>query len=92
MLRGEEAHRVRSADVQDRERVEREFTFHAPRDAVDVEKHEAVNAQMKETARLLVEVVPAGRERALMLTKLQEARMWANAGLAVARAKEESDE
>ena len=35
--------------------------------------------------RLINEHVPAGRERSLAITKLQECRMWANAGIVLVR-------
>lgn len=46
-------------------------------------KHAFVRLQFITLARRLVNIVPPGREQALMLTALQEASMWANAGIAM---------
>jgi hypothetical protein len=45
--------------------------------------HAAVRRVFMDTAHALVTLVPHGREQALMLTALQEASMWANAGVAM---------
>lgn len=47
--------------------------------------HERVRGLFLDVAVELDEMLPGGREKALMLTKLQEAAMWANAGLAMTR-------
>ena len=44
--------------------------------------HDRVRAVIGETAVNIALLVPAGRHRALALTALQEAMMWANAGVA----------
>lgn len=46
-------------------------------------QHALVRKTFISAATLLVGMVPAGREQALMLTALQEAAMWANAGVAM---------
>jgi hypothetical protein len=45
-------------------------------------KHDAVRKLIERASVELLEHVPAGREQATALTKLQEAGMWANAGVA----------
>lgn len=63
-------------------RVMRDFKYHPP----TPEKaglHAEVNDLFARCAERVLEVVPEGRELALVLTKLQEARMWANAGIAL---------
>lgn len=37
------------------------------------------------TEEAIMRLVPEGRERALAITKLQECRMWANAGIVLVR-------
>lgn len=66
------------ADVQD---IKNRFGFHP---ATDETKplHQEVRALFVETATKLNELVPAGREQALVLTSLEEASFWANAGIA----------
>lgn len=57
------------------------FRFH-PATPETATRHEAVRSQMELTAAALAATVPPGRHRALMLTALQEATMWANAAIA----------
>lgn len=57
------------------------FNFHPATD-VTGPKHDLVRRLLRESAQVLVEQVPAGRELALALTSLEEAMMWANAGIA----------
>lgn len=57
-----------------------EARFRANGDAWDV--HAEVRTLLSEVARELVVRVPDGREKSLMLTKLEEAMFWANAGIA----------
>jgi len=45
-------------------------------------KHEAVNQLLFETAVALVNLTPAGRNHALLLTHLEDARMRANSAIA----------
>lgn len=45
--------------------------------------HAAIRQEFIRFAEILMHVVPAGREQALVLTKLQEASMWANAAVAM---------
>lgn len=63
------------------ERINSDFSYHPATD-VTGPQHEAVRGLVKAVALQLVEVVPVGRERSLMLTHLEEAMMWANAGIA----------
>lgn len=43
---------------------------------------EAVRSALKDAYDVILAHVPAGRERALAITKLEEASMWANKGIA----------
>ena len=45
------------------------------------ERCQRIRGKAKELAELIREVCPAGRERSLAFTKLEEASFWANAGI-----------
>ncbi|SKM81285.1 Uncharacterised protein [Mycobacteroides abscessus subsp. massiliense] len=70
-----------TADINNR------FDYHRPSDA-KVQVHEAVRTGASALAHQLDAVLPPGREKALAMTKLEEALMWANA--AIARTPEDS--
>ncbi|MFO0898959.1 MAG: hypothetical protein U0836_16165 [Pirellulales bacterium] len=61
--------------------MERRFTYHKP-GGDQTERYQAMRGYAREYALMLVRCVPDSRERALALTKLEEAVMWANAGIA----------
>jgi hypothetical protein len=45
--------------------------------------HRELREDFTHVAEMVIRKVPAGRERSLALTALQEALMWANAGVAI---------
>lgn len=57
------------------------FGFHPTTDETR-EKHQRVREAFIDLACELDEMLPAGRESALVLTHLQQASMWANAAIA----------
>lgn len=57
------------------------FKYHAPRPG-QAETYQAILDKVKELAIVLNAWVPDGREKSLAITKLEEAVMWANAGIA----------
>jgi hypothetical protein len=61
------------------------FNYHPPKGADDKTRHEKTRNVLMEVTVFLCEVVPEGRERAMALTKIEEAMFWANAGIARAR-------
>jgi hypothetical protein len=61
--------------------LENTFRYHAPK-ADQPAKYEALRAKAKELAALILESVPDSRERSIALTKVEEASMWSNAGIA----------
>lgn len=63
-------------------RVAEDFKYHPPT-PLKLPLHQDVNALFQGCAERLLELVPEGRELSLALTKLQEARMWSNAGIAL---------
>lgn len=64
-----------------RKDIERRFRYHKP-DARRLEMHEAINKVMIHTALVVTANTPGSREQSLAITKLEEARMWANAAIA----------
>ena len=68
-------------EVEDQERVERDFTYHAPK-AGQPEKYQILRDKAKDLAGEIHMLCPKSRERSSALTKLEEAVMWANAAIA----------
>lgn len=64
-----------------RSQIENNFTYHAPK-GNQPERYEALRAKAKEFAIYLAGEVPPSRELSLALTNLEQAVMWANAGIA----------
>ena len=62
-------------------KIENNFTYHAPTEITKL-KYETIRSNAKELATLISDLVPDSREKSLALTKLEEAVMWANAGIA----------
>jgi hypothetical protein len=57
------------------------FTYHKP-EGSQPERYVAIRDKAKELAELIAQTSHESREQSLALTKLQEAVMWANAGIA----------
>ena len=64
-----------------KEEIENRFTYHAPKPG-QPEIYQDIRTLAKELALDINEFVPEGREKSLAFTKLEEAVMWANAGIA----------
>lgn len=58
------------------------FDYHRPKDMETVSKHEEIRYQCEFLTRKFASLVPESRELALAITKVEEAMMWANAGIA----------
>lgn len=67
--------------------LKRRFTFH-PADGKTGAVHDSVRESVHGCAQDLCELVPPGRELSCVLTALEEAMMWGNAGVARAAADE----
>ena len=67
--------------------IENRFRYHKP-DADRVTRHATVTEVLIETAKKIRDLTPAGRGQAVALTKLEEARMWANMAIATATVPE----
>lgn len=61
-------------------RIMNDFTYHKP-DAAAVDKMRQIRAHARHLAKMIGELVPAGREQASALTRLEESIMHANAGI-----------
>lgn len=57
------------------------FTYHPPT-ADQVVDYERIRAEARDFVETLVDLVPPSRELSLAITKIREAVMWANAGIA----------
>lgn len=64
------------------ENINHRFSHHPPKNPEIVQIHESVREELRATANYLDQVLPEGREKALAITKLEEALMWANAAIA----------
>lgn len=62
-------------------RIENDFTYHKP-PAEIAQNFVILREKAKELAHLFDKLVPAGREQSSALTRLEEAVMHANAGIA----------
>ncbi|QFG08629.1 hypothetical protein PBI_VANISOA_48 [Mycobacterium phage Vanisoa] len=58
------------------------FAFHAATTAEKKAEHGTVRTTIADAAHELDALVPPGREKALAITKLEEAMFWANAAIA----------
>ena len=56
--------------------------WHPPKDQSVAEVHANIRRVINETISNFNNNVPEGREKDLAITKLEEAMMWANAGIA----------
>jgi hypothetical protein len=68
-------------DAKERKRLLEVFTYHAPK-GDQVQRYAALRAEAYSLACQIAELTPPGRERALALTKLEEAVFFANAAIA----------
>lgn len=64
--------------------LEKRFTWHPPKDQSVALKHAEARIVLRTAAEKIVALMPPGseRERATAITKIEEAMMWANAGIA----------
>jgi hypothetical protein len=66
--------------------IEHRFAFHAATTQEKRDEHTSVRQQCRQLADALNEALPEGREKAVVVTKLEEVMFWANAAIARANA------
>lgn len=59
----------------------RSFQYHAPTPD-QVERYPLIREKAHELAQLIVQLSPPSREQSLAITHVEDAVMWANAGIA----------
>jgi NAD(P)H-dependent flavin oxidoreductase YrpB (nitropropane dioxygenase family) len=62
--------------------IENRFSFHPANTDEQRQQHESVRAACRTLAHLWSGSLPEGREKAVAITKLEEAMFWANAAIA----------
>lgn len=62
--------------------ISHDFGYHPPKGIERTRQHEDVRAELAFTAKVMDRLLPPGREKALVRTKLEEAMFWANAAVA----------
>lgn len=62
--------------------IEHRFDFHPATTEEKQSEHTSVRETLKNAALWVDEKVPDGREKALAITKMEEAMFWANAAIA----------
>ena len=63
------------------DQIENSFTYHAPK-GTQQERYVMLRDNAKQLAFDILTAVPSSREQSLAITKLEEAIMWANKGIA----------
>jgi len=63
------------------EKINNIFTYHAPK-GDQTERYELIRNKAKEIYTLINDNCKDSREKSLAFTKIEEAVMWANAGIA----------
>lgn len=61
--------------------LDKRFTYHTPK-ADQPQRYTELRQVAHDLAKRICREVPPSRERSLAITKLEEAIMWANAGIA----------
>jgi len=69
---------TKKPEIQD---IENRFRHHPPTGNKGAQ-HEAVRGDLERLAKKFQKTLPDGREKSLVLTKLEEAMFWANAAIA----------
>lgn len=64
------------------EEIEHRFNFHPATTEEKRNAHSSMREACKQTALRINDALPDGREKSLAITHLEDAMMWANAGLA----------
>lgn len=75
LIRDPKNRTVTDPEVHDR------MTYHAPSQE-GIRRHSTLSVIFENVMQEVDAIVPPGREKSLALTKLEEAKMWASAGVA----------
>lgn len=59
-----------------------DFGYHPPQTPARIREHEDIRARFMDLAHEMAELLPAGREKVIVKTKLEEGMYWANAAVA----------
>jgi len=70
-----------NVDIWSDEGIVSAYTYHAPSQK-GVESHKRLSKAFENLTVIIRGLVPEGREQALCRTALEEAKMWASAGVA----------
>lgn len=62
--------------------VDKRLSYYPPLGPVTREAHELVRDLTKAYAKVLMDLLPAGREKSLVLTEIETTMFWANAAIA----------
>jgi hypothetical protein len=81
---------LREPTEQEMAEIEQRFTYHPPKPELgQPARYAFLRGEAKHFAEGILMAVPPCRERSLALTHLQQAIMWANAGIAMEPAPQE---
>lgn len=72
----------RELDPEESEDLDKRFTYHPPTDTQKAKTYVELRGMARELGAAIYSTQEASRERSLAITKLEEAIMWANAGIA----------
>lgn len=67
--------------------IVRRFTYHAPH-GEQPKQYDRIRASVRSVAEMINAMCPENREKALAMTNLEEAVMWANASIARGKGEE----
>jgi hypothetical protein len=62
--------------------IRHRFEYHPPQDDVTKSAHEWTRNSLRDTTLSICAILPEGREKALFITKMEEAMFWGNAAIA----------
>lgn len=68
--------------MSENDSIENRFNYHPPLTEIKREAHNVIRAELLGVAKRLSDLISEPRERALFVTKLEEAMFWGNAGIA----------
>lgn len=69
-------------NIFDEADLENRFDYHPPESPRVVSAHAEIRRRVHGVAYFIADLLPAGREKSLAITSLEEAMFWANAGVA----------